>query len=180
MKVSSSSFLILMMFVTSCSFIKDSPDDIFNTVGLNTNKIPFSFERVFREIRLHKANGTLQLPAEDGKSMKKATCIEVVKFAYANTFKEDIKRIKNLNPNKDAEPIIKAGIELFEYADEIQNKDFMMIAKMIDEGKSDEEIDTAAKELDETKGIELDVRYTKVMDLLLPYADANGLEYNKL
>ena len=80
---------------------------------------------------------------------------------------------------KEAEPIIKAGIELFEYVDEIQNKDFMMIAKMIDDGKSNEEVDAAARNLDDTKGIELDKKYTKVMDLLLPYADKNGVEYKK-
>ncbi len=179
MSIRGFAFLLLFITAVSCNFVKDSPDQIFNTVGLNTNKIPSSFERVFKEFRQHKANGTLQLPTEDGKAMKKATCIEVVKFAYANTFKEDIRRIKNLNPTKEAEPIIKAGIELFEYADEIQNSDFMMIAKMIDEGKSDEEIDNAAKQLDDTKGVALDQKYNKVIDLLLPYADANGVEYNK-
>ncbi|MBW1654322.1 hypothetical protein [Flavobacterium quisquiliarum] len=179
MKTKSFLFLIVLITGISCKLTNDSPDQIFNTIGLNANKIPSSFERVFKEFRQHKANGTLQLPTEDGKSMKKATCVEVVKFAYANTFKEDIRRIKNLNSTEEAEPIIKAGIELFEYADEIQNKDFMMIARMIDEGKSDEEIDAAAKELDETKGMKLEEKYTKVMDLLLPYADANGVEYNK-
>lgn len=179
MKTKSFLFLIVLITGISCKLTNDSPDQIFNTIGLNANKIPSSFERVFKEFRQHKANGTLQLPTEDGKSMKKATCVEVVKFAYANTFKEDIRRIKNLNSTEEAEPIIKAGIELFEYADQIQNKDFMMIARMIDEGKSDEEIDAAAKELDETKGMKLEEKYTKVMDLLLPYADANGVEYNK-
>ncbi|WP_146194609.1 hypothetical protein [Flavobacterium crocinum] len=179
MKIRNFTFFLVLITMVSCKFAKDSPAQVFNTVGLNTNKIPFSFERVFKEFRQHKINGTLQLPTEDGKHMKKATCVEVVKFAYANTFKEDIKRIKNLNPTKEAEPIIKAGIELFEYADEIQNEDFMMIAKMIDEGKSDEEIDLAAKQLDDTKGIILDEKHSKMMDLLLPYADANGVEYRK-
>ncbi|MFD2942373.1 hypothetical protein [Flavobacterium notoginsengisoli] len=179
MKIRGFAFLMLMMVIVSCKFVKDTPDRIFNTVGLSTNKIPSSFERVFKEFRQHKANGTLQLPTEDGKNMQKATCVEVVKFAYANTFKEDIRRIKNLNPTEEAEPVINAGIELFEYADEIQNKDFMIIARMIDEGKSDDEIDAAAKQLDDTKGILLDEKQSKMMDLLLPYADANGVEYRK-
>ncbi|SFE02706.1 hypothetical protein [Flavobacterium phragmitis] len=179
MKIRSFLFLIVLITGISCKLTNDSPDHVFNTIGLNANKIPSNFERVFKEFRQHKANGTLQLPTEDGKSMKKATCVEVVKFAYANTFKEDIRRIKNLNPTEEAEPIIKAGIELFEYVDEIQNKDFMVIAKMIDEGKSDEEIDAAAKQLDDTKGIILDEKQSKMMDLLLPYADANGVEYRK-
>lgn len=172
-------FFTIIISIVSCNLINDTPDQIFQTIGLNANKIPTSFERVFKEFRQHKANGTLQLPSEDGLTMKKATCVEVVRFAYENTFDEDIKRIKNLNPTKEAKPIVNAGIELFEYVDEIQSKDFLIIAKMIDEGKSDEEIDAAARKLDDTKGIMLDKKQSKMMDLLLPYADANGVEYKK-
>lgn len=179
MKTKITAFLLLLILISSCKFIKDTPNEIFQQVGLNANKIPSSFERVFKEFRQQKANGTLQLPAEDGKSMRKATCVEVVNFAYANTFKKDIERIKDLNPDRDAEEIVKSGIDLFEYADQIQSKDFIVIAKMIDDGKSDEEIDSAARNLDDTKGIELDKKHTKVMDLLLPYADKNGVEYKK-
>jgi hypothetical protein len=50
---------------------------------------------------------------------------------------------------------------------------------MIDDGKSEEEINLAAKQLDDTKGIELDKKYKKVMDLLLPYADKHGVEYKR-
>lgn len=180
MKIKIIPFFIMLISIFSCNLINDTPDQVFQVIGLNANKIPSSFQRIFREFRQHKANGTLKLPAEDGKTMKQASCEEVVKFAYANIFKQDIKRIKNLNPTKDAEPIVKAGIELFEYADEIQSRDFLIIAKMIDEGKSDEEIDTAVEHLDETKGAELDQRFGKVMNLLLPYADANGVQYNKI
>ncbi len=180
MKIKIISFFILLISIFSCNLINDTPDQVFHIIGLSANKIPSSFQRIFREFREHKANGTLKLPSEDGKTMKRASCEEVVKFAYANIFKQDIKRIKDLHPTKDAEPIVKAGIELFEYADEIQTRDFLMIAKMIDQGKSDEEIDIAVKHLDDTKGAELDQRFGKVMDLLLPYADANGVEYNKI
>ncbi|MDQ5929948.1 MAG: hypothetical protein QG594_1730 [Bacteroidota bacterium] len=48
---------------------------------------------------------------------------------------------------------------------------------MIDEGKSEEEIDDASRKLDDTKGILLDKKYENVMKLLLPYADENGVEY---
>jgi len=179
MKARISLIFVLFLSVVSCNFVHDTPDYIFNIIGLNANKIPISFERVFKEFRQHKADGTLKLPSEDGKTMKNASCVEVVQFAYADTFKEDIKRIRELNPTEEAEPIVQAGIELFEYVDEIQNEDFLKIAKMIDEGKSDREVDIAAKKLDETKGIILEQKQSKVMDLLLPYADANGVEYKR-
>ncbi|MBZ4037592.1 hypothetical protein K6T82_22715 [Flavobacterium sp. 17A] len=179
MKIKVGLLFVLIFSIVSCNFIHDTPDYVFNIIGLNTNKIPISFRRVFKEFRQHKADGTLRLPSDDGKTMKKASCVEVVQYAYSDTFKEDIRRIKSLNPTEDAKPVVEAGIELFEYVDEIQSKDFMIIAKMIDDGKSDEEIDYAAKKLDETKGVILDQKQSKVMNLLLPYADANGVEYKR-
>jgi len=51
------------------------------------------------------------------------------------------------------------------------------IAKMIDEGKPDEEIDTAIKELDINKGPIVDEKFNKVYDLIIPYADKHGVDY---
>lgn len=177
MKLKIISLLFLLTIFSSCNLLNDSPDQVFQVIGLNANKIPRSFEQVFKELRQHKANGNLQVPTADNKSMRPGTCVESVKYWYGNTFKEDIKKIKKLRVEEEAKPIVTAALDLFQYADEIQKTDFLTIAKMIDEGKSDEEIDTASKRLDDTKGILLDKKYESVMKLLLPYADKNGVEY---
>lgn len=172
------SFLMTLFY--SCNLINDTPDTVFQLVGLNANKIPKSFQRVFKEYREQKINGKLKIPASDNKTMKPATCVEAVNYFYSNTFTADIEKIKKLNVTDDAKPIIAAGLELFEYAQEIQKNDFPKIAKMIDDGKSEEEINLAAKNLDDTKGIELDKKQEKMMKLLLPYANENGVEYKQL
>lgn len=171
-------FVSTLLF--SCNFFTDSsPNRVFELIGLNANKIPQSFERVFKEYYQQKQNGSLQALADDQKTMRSSNCVDAVNFYYGNTFKEDIKKINALSKTDETEPIIKAGIELFEYAQEVQTNDFPKIAKMIDDGKSEEEINLAAKQLDDTKGIELDKKYKKVMDLLLPYADKHGVEYKR-
>ena len=177
MKLKIISLLFLLNIVSSCNLLNDSPEKVFQVIGLNANKIPTSFERVFREFYQQKMNGSLQVPAADNKSLRPATCVESVKYWYANTFKEDIKKIKELQVGEEVKPIITAALDLFEYADDIQKKDFLIIAKMIDEGKSEEEIINASRKLDDTKGIVLDGKYEIVMNLLLPYADENGVEY---
>lgn len=169
--------LFLSTIVLSCNMLYDSPDQVFQVIGLNANKIPKSFEQVFKELRQHKANGSLQVPTTDNKSVRPASCVESVKYWYGNTFKEDIKKIKKLKADEEAKPIVKAALDLFGYADEIQKTDFITIAKMIDEGKSDEEIDNASRKLDDTKGILLDKKNENVMKLLLSYADKNNVEY---
>ena len=177
MKLKIITLLFLLNMISSCNLLNDSPDKVFQVIGLNANKIPKSFERVFREFYQQKINGSLRVPAADNKSLRSATCVESVKYWYANTFKEDIKKIKELQVDEEAKPIITAALDLFEYADDIQKKDFLIIAKMIDEGKSEEEIKNASIKLDDTKGIVLDKKYEDVMKLLLPYADKNGIEY---
>jgi hypothetical protein len=169
--------LFLSAIVSSCNLLNDSPDQVFEVIGLNANKIPKSFERLFKEFYQQKINGSLQVPTTDNKSMRPGTCVESINYWYGNTFKEDIKKIKKLKVEEEAKPIVKAALDLFQYADEIQKTDFLIIAKMIDEGKSEEEIDNASRKLDDTKGILLDKKYESVMKLLLPYADKNGVEY---
>lgn len=176
--------IIALVFVStllfSCNFFTDnSPERVFELIGLNANKIPKSFERVFKEYYQQKQNGTLQALAEDQKSMRNSNCVDAVNFYYGNTFKEDIKKINALSKTEETEPIIKAAIDMFEYAQNIQTNDFPKIAKMIDDGKREEEVLHAAKELDNAKGMELDKKYEKVMSLLLPYADKHGVEYKK-
>ncbi|WP_281233112.1 hypothetical protein [Flavobacterium gelatinilyticum] len=167
-------------FLFSCNFFTDSsPNRVFELIGLNANKIPSSYERVFKEYYQQKQNGTLQALADDQKSMRSSTCVEAVNFFYGNTFKEDIKKIHNLSKTDETKPIIEAAIDMFEYAQEIQTNDFPKIAKMIDDGKTQEEVNQAAQQLDNTKGAEVDKKYKKVMELLLPYADKHGVEYKK-
>ncbi|PXY39604.1 hypothetical protein DMB65_16365 [Flavobacterium cheongpyeongense] len=66
--------------------------------------------------------------------------------------KDTSKKIKKIKVEKEAKPIITVTLDLFQDADEIQKTDFLIIAKMIDEGKSEEEIDIASRKLDDTKG----------------------------
>jgi|SRR5690554_12776 len=169
--------IALMASITSCNLTGANPQKIFNKIGLNGNKIPRSFKQHFKEIRGQIANGSLTVVTKDNEVKRGVTATDYIEIMYVNMFENDIKGIKELASDSESQPIIDAGLEMFQYADEIYKNDFLRIAKMIDEGKPDEEIDAAIEELDYTKGLELDEKYNKVMDLLLPYADKNGVKY---
>ena len=172
------SFAIICAFsVISCNFSGVKPEKIFSAIGMNGNKIPTSFKRAFDEIRGQKKIGNLKTYNAETKEYKSVTAEEYVKSHYAILFDDDIEKIKALVSDTESQPIIDAGLEMFQYADEIYKTDYVRIAKMIDDGIPDEEIDAAIEELDNTKGVELDKKYNKTMDLLLPYADKNGVKY---
>lgn len=170
----------IIAFIYSCHFMESRPQEVFATIGLNANKISRSFERDFVEIRQHKENGNIKIPAEDKKSMRPASCVEYVKYAFGMTLKGDIEKINKLRVNEETRPIINAALDMFRYADEIYEKDYPAIAKLIDEGKSDAEIDAAATQLELTKGPALDKKYNTTMDLLLPYAQKHGVKYKTI
>lgn len=166
--------------VISCDNKGVDPEKIFTKIGFNGNKIPRSFKSHFKEIRTHISKGTLTIVTKENKVKEGVTATEYVENTYPNMFEEDIKEIKNLASDEESKPIIDAGLKMFLYADEIYKNDFVRIAKMIDDKKTNEEIDAAIEELDATKGLELDKKYETVMKLLLPYADKNKVEYKIL
>ncbi|MDR2234427.1 MAG: hypothetical protein LBE56_15045 [Tannerella sp.] len=170
--------IILLVFVVACNFTGERPGKIFDSIALNANKIPRSFEYQFRDMMIRKEDNSLIVVDYKTNEMKKATCVEYVASHYAIMFDSDLENIKSLKVTEETKPIIDAGLELFRFADEIYKNDFPKIAQMIDDGKPEEEIKAVVQELDETKGIELDSKYETMMDLMIPYADKHGVKYD--
>jgi len=167
----------LCFSVLSCGQLGSNyPEEVFNKVMLNGNKIPTGFKKHFKEIRGQLKAGSLVIVTKERK-VKKANATKYVANHYIHMFDKDIKAIQELDVNAETKPILAAALEMFLYADEIYKTDFPRIAKMIDDGKSDEEIDEAIAELDETKAPIVDEKYTIVYDLTMPYADKHGVKY---
>lgn len=171
--------IVFGLFVSffSCTMIGANPQKIFNKIGLNGNKIPRSFQQHFKEIRAQKAAGSLTIVTKENKVKKGITATEYIENNYIHMFEPDIQGIKELTSDKESQPIIDAGLEMFSYADVIYKTDFPRIAKMIDDGLDDQQIDEAIGDLDKTKGIDLNRKYEKAMKLLLPYADKHAVQY---
>lgn len=174
--------LLFLGFSTffSCNSPQTNADKIFATIGLNSNKVPSSFQQSFNEILNHKKIGNLKVFSESKKEYVPASAQEFIAYRYKNIFDEDIRKVKELPADEESQPIIDAGLRMFQYAEEIYKDDYPKIARMIDEGASDEEINAVVTQLDATKGIELDRLRAKAMELLLPYADKHGVEYKTI
>lgn len=171
---------MVALIATVASGCSDSPEKVFQTIALNANKIPRGFERHFKEIREHKARGSLQSVDPQTNQMKPSTASEFVAYFYGTTFEEDIKKVGALKETEEVKPIKEAALDLFTYADQIYKTDFPKIAKMIDDGASDDKLDQAIAELESTKGEELSTKYEKTMKLIIPYADKHKVEYKTI
>ncbi|UIR55074.1 hypothetical protein LZQ00_12370 [Sphingobacterium sp. SRCM116780] len=173
-------FFTLMLSVTSCSLGEKSySEEVFQKVKLNSNKIPNGFKQHFNEIRGQLKAGSLKIVTQENE-VKNVNASEYVQNHYVHMFDKDIEDVKGIKPDDETAPILKVSLEMFQYVDEIYKTDFPRIAKMIDDGKSDEEINAAIEELDEIKGPIVDEKFNKVHDLIMPYADKHGVEYKIL
>lgn len=114
------------------------------------------------------------------KEVKKVKAAEYVANHYIHMFDDDIKALIALKSDDETKPIIESALEMFRYVDEIYKTDFPRIAKTIDDGKSDEQIDAIIAELDESKDPIMDAKYNKVHDMIMPYADKHDVQYKIL
>lgn len=167
---------VIFMFLISCNLGKSNAEKVFYAIGVNANKIPISFRTHFNEIRAQKKAGSLIIVTKDNQT-KNVNATEFVDYHYSKMFDKTFAEIKNLNPDSETKPIIDAGLDLFQYADSIYKNDFPRIAKMIDDGESDENINREIQDLDDTKGLILDEKHAKTMGLIIPYADKHGVNY---
>lgn len=171
---------VLLLTVTSCELgDKSYPEQVFEKVALNGNKIPAGFKRHFNEIRAQLKAGNLKIVTADNK-VKNVNASEYVENHYIHMFDKDIEVLNQLKPDEETGQILKDGLEMFQYAQEIYRTDFPRIAKMIDDDMSNLEIDAAIEELDMTKGVTLAQKFNKVYDQIIPYANKHGVAYKTL
>jgi len=169
--------LVCTCCLASCNYLGSSPKKVFDTVGLNSNVIPTSFSNQFDEIRGQKRVGNLKVYSMEDKQFIPATALEYVTANYQNSLDPYIKKIQALKGNEESQPIIVAGLVMFQFMDDIYKNDYPIIAKMIDGGVPADEIDLAIEQLESTKGAQLNQFQMNTMDLLFPYADEHGIEY---
>lgn len=172
--------LFLGFTVISCSPNGIDPEKTFEVCGLSLNKIPYKFSQHFKEIRAQYKNGSLTYVTPNNEVKKGVSAEEYVQNMYPTMFKKEIEALNKLNVDDETRPMQKASLDVFKYSEEVYKTDMLRIAKMIDEGKSDQEIDAAIEELQSTKGKIIDEKFNKAHDLIFPYADKHNIKYEIL
>ncbi|TDQ73422.1 hypothetical protein CLV99_4474 [Sphingobacterium yanglingense] len=163
--------------MTSCGLGEKSyPEQVFDKVAVAANKVPNGFKVHFREIRGQLKAGSLVIVTPENE-VKKVNATEYVTNHYVAMFEKDMLAIKEMKTDEETKPIFAATLDLFQYVDNIYKTDMLRIAKMIDEGQPNEDIDTAIDELEASKSKLIDERFNKVYDLIMPYADKHGVDY---
>jgi len=162
-----------------------SPEAIFNTAwgSINTASIDSDFIEYFRRYReLHRLlqqgdfKDTQVTPTSSFADY--LTNGQMVNGKIVEYYENRIKKLKRLNPDNDAKPLVDAAIDFYGFMDGILKNDFLPVAEMIDAGVSDEEINEHLLELMIEKDTELSDKYNALFDLLTAYGDRHGIKYS--
>lgn len=168
--------LACFIFFTSCdNFTKSQPKKVFAVIGLNSNTVNGNFKRLFKEAQEQAKAGHLYI-YEEGKTKTTNSFQVYFKSRYSNFFDSYIEKVNALNVEKEDQKMVDNALKMFNRADKIYSEDFLPIAKMMDEGRPNEEIDAAITQLTETKGAELEGLRENVLEYAISYAEKHNIE----
>lgn len=171
-------FIFISFMTHSCELLGDNnPQKIFDVTALESNKVPASLSKHFDEMRNAHGKVGLQVVNDENNGMKTANYSEYVNFHYVSMFDKNLENLEKLKKTEETAPIIDAALDLFQTIDQIYKTDFPRIAKMLDDDFSETEIGLNINELDIKYIPVLEEKKIKLMNLILPYADKHGIEY---
>jgi len=162
-----------------------SPEAIFNTAwgSINTARVDTDFIEYFRRYR--ELHGLLQQGEFKDTNVTPTSSFteyltngQRVGGKIMEYYENRIKKLKRLNPAKDAKPLVDAAIDFYGFMDDIVKHDFLRVAEMIDTGVSDEDINDHLLELIIEKDAEMTEKYNALFDLITAYGDRHGIKYS--
>ncbi|KUJ63464.1 hypothetical protein AR687_01885 [Flavobacteriaceae bacterium CRH] len=126
--------------------MENTPEEYFDIAALNTNLFMEFGAKDFQTMQQNKEAN--QLLAFDEKSTFPAKSYEdhVLRFKVSY-LKQSIQKIEDLKPTEETTPMINASLDLFNFVKDKYEKDYVKIAKLLDQKAPKETIDKAIAEM---------------------------------
>jgi hypothetical protein len=155
---------------------KPSADQYFGTAALNCN----TFSRFGSyEIKEFLA-GPPQTYNVDKKVMEPSSFQEYFKFRCVDNAIEKYEKVKSLRSPMKPRSMIKASLALYEFCVSKYQNEYIQIAKMKDDHRTQPEIDAALKKFDDTYSEEFARKYDAAWSEGIIYAKAHGIEVHTI
>jgi hypothetical protein len=178
MRINIKILLVLLVGVIFQSCNTASPRKYIEVAVLNTNRITRMYQPgFFSEMRELKNQNRLTV-FENGKP-KNGTAVEYVRQTAITPVEEYIAKVRVLKETDDTRDLLTASLDVLQYGKGIFESDYISIAKMLDEDKSQAEVDAAIQKLFETRDPEMEEKFKRLDGLAIPYAEKHDvpLEY---
>ena len=167
------SLICIGVLVTACNIT--SAENYFDRAALNSNKlVGFGSNDLIRFIELKETNNLFMV---NGNQVEPTTKVEeYIKGYIIPDIETNIETIRTLKATEETKEMIVKSLEVFEYAKNTYSKEYIAIAKMIDNNESADAINLELIKLDSLKVPRFHVLHSELWALALPYAEANNIE----
>ncbi len=167
---------LLLLVLAFCSCQQTSPDKVIGVTVLNTNQVTAFFRpRFFSELLERKKQNSIPV-IKDGKTDMNGTAMDYVKMMAIDRVNGALTSVNEIEETEETKPLIGASKDLLEFGKKIFENDYVAVAKMIDEGKPQTEIDAAISSIFETNDAALTQKVKILDDLAMPYAKKHGVD----
>ncbi|WP_299101059.1 hypothetical protein [uncultured Winogradskyella sp.] len=175
MKTKISTLIVLILIIQSCGF-STTPENYFEYTTVYTNLFSDFGSKDFQNFRTLIKQNALIIENENGEWVTQDKLVPHIETYVISNIEKNINKIQGLKKTASTDAMIEASLNLHEFTLEIYQKEYLHIANLIDCNASESIVNDAISELDKhhlEKYLEL---YTKLMDVALPYAEANKIK----
>ncbi|MBO9673143.1 MAG: hypothetical protein J7577_06850 [Sphingobacteriaceae bacterium] len=163
--------MVVVFTITACKFSINSPEEYFDRAALNTNDISrfgtYYFQGYQRYLKVVSGPG-------------KVTSCEAYLKNSIDRAEKNLEKVKKLEPNPSAKPMLDASITLHNYVLTSYKAEHLKIARMIDQHEPEQEINKALAELDNSQYNAFIEKYNTLWKLAETYAKENKIEVKKM
>lgn len=161
--------LVAVFMLGSCNYTP-SPNEYFSRAVLNTNRINnFGSKEALAILKTDPS-----VYDEEAKVMKPSSYEDFVKVNI-NGLEIQYQKVLDLPETDETKDMVNASKDVFSYAIEKQKEVYVNLAKMKDQGATDEELEVAAAEIDNKYAEEFYKKYELLIGFAQPYVQKNGL-----
>lgn len=174
MKFKTFFFLTTFLVLTSC--IGDSPESYFSKTVLNVNRYISFGANDFENMKSKKDQGMLTGDLSDGNLNYTDSYVTHIETNLIQNINSDIENVKTLKVTDETKSLIDSSLEVYSFIKQTYETDYLTIAKMLDNGAPQEQIDNSIALLQAAKGTELDEKRSKLIEIAKAYAKENNID----
>lgn len=160
-------FILLGAVVAFSACTNPTPENYFDKAVLNTNIVnDFGSEPLTKTLISYGVN---QGTSQDMKNPAETFIDSKVQYIT-----KQLKDIKDLKETDETRNMLKTSVALFEYVLPVYKNEYMALAKLSDQGGTQDDILSLGKEIDEKYG----VRFDSLYDVLTAEGKKYAAEHN--
>jgi len=163
---------LISALIQSCAV--DDPKEYFSKVALSINRYTEMGKGDFEQMKELKSVNALYANL-DGTLVPTDRYEAHIKYFLIPEIDKELAKLNRLKGTKETAEMIAASIDVFEFIKSGYEGEYLVIAKLMDDGESQEIINSCIQQFEDQNIATLHRKINDMLDIAIPYAEKNGL-----